>query len=160
MEGVRRHVRIDLVITHPAEWSEAAKSRTFQAVWQAGFNSDNFPTLGRITMVSEPEAAALYTFRIVRNDPSFRMRKGDSFVLCDAGGGTVDIISYQITQMRPEFKMRRIGYGSGGRCGGSFVDQNFRIWLRKKLGNEVYSVLEEEAPEKSISGNKVMSREL
>lgn len=39
-------------------------------------------------MISEPEAAAIYALdRIDKHD----LQIGDTFVLCDAGGGTVDL---------------------------------------------------------------------
>jgi len=40
-----------------------------------------------VTLIKEPEAAALYTLSSF--DHSFKV--GDSFVVCDAGGGTVDL---------------------------------------------------------------------
>jgi molecular chaperone DnaK (HSP70) len=39
-------------------------------------------------MISEPEAAAIYALdRIDKHD----LHIGDTFVVCDAGGGTVDL---------------------------------------------------------------------
>lgn len=41
------------------------------------------------------------------------MKVGDAFVLCDAGGGTVDLISYEITNLDPlEFRELVKGTGS------------------------------------------------
>lgn len=42
-----------------------------------------------VTLIKEPEAAALHTL----HDLTFSLRAGDAFVICDAGGGTVDLIS-------------------------------------------------------------------
>ena len=37
---------------------------------------------------------------------------GDAFVLCDAGGGTVDLISYEITKLDP-LELRELVPGTG-----------------------------------------------
>lgn len=40
---------------------------------------------------------------------------GDAFVLCDAGGGTVDLISYEITKLAPTLELRELVPGTGRR---------------------------------------------
>jgi len=55
-------------------------------------------------------------------------------VLCDAGGGTVDLISYCVEQTTPSIELRKATSGSGDKCGATFIDRNFREWLRNKLG--------------------------
>lgn len=50
-------------------------------------------------IISEPEAAAVYASDVL--DPHI-IEAGDTFVLCDAGGGTVDLISYTVTALRPK----------------------------------------------------------
>jgi hypothetical protein len=47
----------ELVITVPAVWSERAKDLTYKAVSRAGFGAN------KIMMVTEPEAAAVYTLK-------------------------------------------------------------------------------------------------
>jgi hypothetical protein len=51
------------------------------------------------------------------------VKVGDVFVLCDAGGGTVDLISYKITQTSPTFLIEEAAVGSGDKCGASYVDK-------------------------------------
>ena len=41
---------------------------TFMAVSRAGFNSETFPNLRDIILVNEPEAAAIYTARYLKED--------------------------------------------------------------------------------------------
>jgi molecular chaperone DnaK (HSP70) len=72
------------ILTVPAVWSDAAKSATLTAAKKAGLGPD-------ITLISEPEAAAVYTLQAVQ--PNY-LNEGDNFVVVDAGGGTVDLISY------------------------------------------------------------------
>ncbi len=62
-----------------------------------------------VTLIKEPEAAALYTIRSL----DFCLNVGDAFVICDAGGGTVDLISYEVTAMTPNLKIRELVPGTG-----------------------------------------------
>ena len=47
-------------------WSYRAKNSTFRAIRHAGFNELNFPNLQRILLVTEPEAAAIYTAQYLK----------------------------------------------------------------------------------------------
>jgi hypothetical protein len=60
-------LRREVVITVPAGWSEKAKNLTYKAVCNAGFNVDET----KISMITEPEAAAIYILRDL-NDGPFR----------------------------------------------------------------------------------------
>jgi hypothetical protein len=97
----------EFVITVPAIWSDEAKSATLRAARLA------HPDLRLVSpgdMVKEPEAAALYAVQKFQNRG---LKKGDTFVLCDAGGGTVDLISYQITSMAPRMRVKEIVAATG-----------------------------------------------
>ena len=65
--------------------------------------------LSPVAMIKEPEAAALYTFRSL----DVGMKKDDTFVLCDAGGGTVDLITYEVAELSPSLKLKEIVPGTG-----------------------------------------------
>ena len=43
---------------------------------------------------------------------------GDAFVLCDAGGGTVDLISYEITSLDPKLELKELVPRKGLRADG------------------------------------------
>jgi hypothetical protein len=45
-----------------------AKNSTIRAIRAAGFNETNFPNLQELIMVTEPEAAAVYTARVLKKD--------------------------------------------------------------------------------------------
>jgi molecular chaperone DnaK (HSP70) len=123
-----------LVVTVPAVWSDGAKDRTMQAVYQAGFNEIQFPKLKRVVTATEPEAAAIYTIKSLSGsvqDDQFKV--GDGLVVCDMGGGTVDLISYRIVDLSPTI-LEEATIGSGDLCGGSFVDLAFIRWLERQLG--------------------------
>jgi molecular chaperone DnaK (HSP70) len=79
------------------------------------------------------EAAAIYALHGL--DPH-GLNVGDSFVLCDAGGGTVDLISYTITELHPILKVKEAAAGTGGLCGSTFLNRRFGEYLTQKLGGE------------------------
>jgi hypothetical protein len=85
--------QIDWVITTPAVWSLRAKDDTLRCAEKAGMGK------GRsITIVSEPEAAAAYAIKMME---PLSLQVGDNIVVCDAGGGTVDLITYRILSLSP-----------------------------------------------------------
>jgi molecular chaperone DnaK (HSP70) len=116
-------------------WSDLAKDRTLKAFSSAVAASTNdlTSTHPTISLVSEPEAAAIYALHGL--DPH-GLQIGDSFVLCDAGGGTVDLISYTIEALYPTLQIREAATGTGGLCGSTFLNKRFGEYLEAKLKNE------------------------
>ncbi|KAH8737364.1 hypothetical protein BGZ61DRAFT_488745 [Ilyonectria robusta] len=57
---------------------------------------------------------------------------GDTIVVCDAGGGTVDLISYIIESVDP-FVVKECVKGDGGLCGGVFLDEEFVKLIKRKM---------------------------
>lgn len=84
-------------------------------------------------MISEPEAAAVYALNAL--EPHC-IKTGDTFTICDAGGGTVDLITYKVIGLKPTLKLAEASAGSGSLCGSSFLNRGFQEFLEKKLGNE------------------------
>lgn len=41
------------------------------------------------------------------------LHRGDAFVVCDAGGGTVDLISYEVQGVLPELQVKEMVPGLG-----------------------------------------------
>ncbi len=68
IKGLRREV----VITVPAGWSEKAKNLTYKAFCNAGFNVDST----KISMITEPEAAAIYILRDLKDGPFSNIKVG------------------------------------------------------------------------------------
>jgi molecular chaperone DnaK (HSP70) len=65
-----------LVVTVPAVWSERAKDQTLKAVTKAKWAAS------KISLVSEPEAAAIYTLKgMTEGANRAEVRVGDNFVL-------------------------------------------------------------------------------
>lgn len=64
------------------------------------------------------------------------IKVGDTFVLCDAGGGTVDLISYTVTSLRPKLEINEVTPGTGSLCGSTFLNRRFEKFLEDKLGRQ------------------------
>ncbi|KAF9580318.1 Heat shock 70 kDa protein 12A [Lunasporangiospora selenospora] len=73
-------------------WSDGAKNTMRRAAIGAGLIDEGDPP-NRLILISEPEAAAMYCERMVER---FSLKDGDRFMICDAGGGTVDLIVFEV----------------------------------------------------------------
>ena len=62
---------------------------------------------------------------------------GECFVVCDAGGGTVDLISYKITSLKP-LQLHECVVGSGGLCGAVYLDRRFEDFIQQRIGKETF----------------------
>lgn len=87
-EAVLDALRFHIVLTVPAIWKGYARRDMKQAAQNAGMLDDRLAGETRLSFVPEPEAAALSTL----SEPGRKISKGDVFLVCDAGGGTV--VSY------------------------------------------------------------------
>jgi molecular chaperone DnaK (HSP70) len=72
-----------------------------QAAKIAGF----FP----VKLIKEPEAAGLYTAKSL----DLSLHPNDIFIVCDAGGGTVDLIAYEIEATSPRLEAKELVPGTG-----------------------------------------------
>jgi molecular chaperone DnaK (HSP70) len=113
---MKENYPVDLVITVPVQWSYKARNSTYRAVINAGFNPSNFLKMERIIMIREPEAAALYAVRWLKDENVEFLKVGDCFVLCDAGGGTVDVVAYKVLKLEP-LELKQIGHPTCRKCG-------------------------------------------
>ncbi|KAK0706279.1 hypothetical protein B0T26DRAFT_726089 [Lasiosphaeria miniovina] len=125
------NVPMDMVITHPVEWSYEALNNTYRAVTGA-FNKHMFSTRRNVYFVPEPEACAVYTVQQMISEAQGRsLVPGECFVVCDAGGGTVDLVTYLIKKVEP-LELEKIGVITGGLCGAIFIDQAFIRWIEAR----------------------------
>ncbi|KAI0808583.1 hypothetical protein GGR55DRAFT_198555 [Xylaria sp. FL0064] len=125
---------INVILTVPAVWTDYARGRMREAASLAGILKDRgIPGIGQTTLsfVSEPEAAAIATVPELENRGDLRV--GDSFVVLDAGGGTVDIISYKVNNVEP-LSVSECVEGEGALCGGTFLDKEFESLLKSAVG--------------------------
>ncbi|CAZ85793.1 unnamed protein product [Tuber melanosporum] len=118
---------LDFVLTVPAVWSDAAKNLTLQAAELAGFRRKK-----SIRLISEPEAAAVCCLKEM--EPK-NLNVGDTFVVADCGGGTVDVISYTITRKFPKLEVVECVEGTGGLCGSTVLNERFEELVRDRIGD-------------------------
>ncbi|KAG8627494.1 hypothetical protein KVT40_004977 [Elsinoe batatas] len=69
------------------------------------------------------------------NKASLRLQVGDVFVVCNAGGGTKDVITYEIKKIDEDgtIYFGEVVSGEGALCGGEFVDKEFKLLLHRRL---------------------------
>ncbi|KIY02396.1 uncharacterized protein Z520_02534 [Fonsecaea multimorphosa CBS 102226] len=155
----RVRVPVDIVVTVPTEWSYRAKNSTFRALTNAGFNEEYFPRLASVIFITEPEAAATYTARYLKDEiQQIFLKPNSCFILCDAGGGTVDVVSYKVKQVEPSLVLERIGVPTGDKCGAIYIDIAFKEWLRQMLGNKYYEKLDQNHDLQRISSHTCESK--
>ena len=63
---------------------------------------------------------------------------GDAFVLCDAGGGTVDLITYEIKKIEPQLQLSELVTGKGGMAGSLGLNKRFEETVRELVGEDQF----------------------
>lgn len=84
-DSVLEAYQFHVVITVPAIWKDYARQDMEKAAKKAGILDRRAAGKTILTFAPEPEAAALSTLC----DPGRKPKKGDVYLICDAGGGTV-----------------------------------------------------------------------
>ncbi|KAI0840408.1 actin-like ATPase domain-containing protein [Hypoxylon sp. FL0890] len=141
--GVKDYVEFchkQFVLSVPAVWSDKAKDRTLRAAKKAGIHP--------VVLIKEPEAAALYTLHLHKR----AMNVGDAFLVCDAGGGTVDLITYEVTNLSPALELVEVVPGSGGMAGSLVLNNRFTERVRNLVGDKQWELLK-----KSIGWSKALN---
>lgn len=70
-------ISTEYIVTVPAVWDDKAQGRTQECAEQAGMGN-------HVQIITEPEAAGIYALSSM---PVNLLKRNDTFVLCDAGGG-------------------------------------------------------------------------
>ena len=122
----REEDNIRYFLTVPAIWNEAGKAATRAAAIQAGFLRDENDN--RLTLITEPEAAAMFCSKT----GLLHLRVHDAVLIVDCGGGTVDLIAYELEEESP-FTVAECTAGSGDSCGSTALNRNFSNILRAKI---------------------------
>jgi molecular chaperone DnaK (HSP70) len=115
---------VEFIITVAAIWSEAAQERTRSCAERAGLGAG-------LRLIMEPEAAIVHAM----DQELSKLDIGDITVVCDAGGGTVDLISYMIDQLNPILEISEAAPGTGSACGSNFLNRKFSQMLQERFGH-------------------------
>ncbi|CAF3553874.1 unnamed protein product [Fusarium graminearum] len=136
-----------VVVTLPAIWPPYARYRMEQAVEVSGIRSPRPCGNTTVCFISEPQAAALANMHDFRdtstvkvwfemfnigNRPLTILQAGDTMVICDAGGGTVDLVNGMVESTDP-FVVEEWVEGEGELCGGVFLDEEFLELIKGKV---------------------------
>jgi molecular chaperone DnaK (HSP70) len=130
----------DVVITHPAYFSSAARTATAEAGKLAGFET--------VTLLPEPIAAALaYAHRAGVTAGNTGDRK---ILVYDLGGGTFDVTVLE--RRAADGVVEVLNYGGDSWLGGSNFDLRLAEYLRKQLVKDRYALdgLDSNKPEDAI----------
>ncbi|KAI5308717.1 hypothetical protein KEM55_005039 [Ascosphaera atra] len=122
----RERNNIRYFLTVPAIWDDAAKADMRTAAYLAGYIEEEHDS--RLNLVTEPEAAAMFCAKSGLLD----LRIGDALLIVDCGGGTVDLIAYQVEDTEP-FTVSECTEGSGDVCGSVWLNHNFKKTVDRKL---------------------------
>ncbi|KAK8876951.1 Hsp70 chaperone protein [Apiospora arundinis] len=130
---------LEMVLCVPAIWTQKA-CRDMQSALAVAMEKTSFKgvdiqnnSIENLFIVSEPEAAAAYVLAW-----SPEIKAGDTFVLLDAGGGTVDANMYTISKTAPLRLTREVVEPGGGLFGSSYLNEGFRKLLKERLKDELY----------------------
>ncbi|KAK8160418.1 hypothetical protein IWX90DRAFT_487938 [Phyllosticta citrichinensis] len=108
-----------------------------EAALAAGFGSRPGDT---IRLISEPEAAAL---TVIHSSNCQRMVNpitiGETFMVCDCGEGTVDVITYTVKSLRPP-RFEEACRGDGGQFGALMINRNFENWMEEKFEKQYTAI--------------------
>ncbi|KAF2424215.1 hypothetical protein EJ08DRAFT_595282 [Tothia fuscella] len=139
---------VEVVMCVPVIWNNKA-CRTMQwamgsALQAAGFRTEN-DFVSDLFIVSEPEAAATFVLA-----EQIHLMKNEVFMLIDAGGGTIDVITYKVNLESPLRLEKQVAEPEGAMNGSSFINERFRTFMTHRLQTQREGV--EAAEGKSIEG--------
>ncbi|KAF2993988.1 hypothetical protein E8E13_001711 [Curvularia kusanoi] len=129
---------IQFVLCVPAKWPPNG-CRTMQtaleeAVRNADFNSKADEYVCDLFMISEPEAAA----ECILAERNGELNRGETIVVLDAGGGTVDAVTYQCINGYPVRLDGEVAAPDSKLCGASFINEKFAERVEQRLSKETY----------------------
>ncbi|PAV16120.1 pH-response regulator [Pyrrhoderma noxium] len=123
--------RKSFVLSLPNGWTGLPQQRLREAAVIGGLVKNDNEARSKIKLVSEGEASALTCLANGLHTPD--LKAGYRFIIADAGGGTLDITSYEITSTSPTFEMKEIAPSDSRFSGSVFVNMRAKIFLQEKL---------------------------
>ncbi|KAL0482270.1 HSP70 [Acrasis kona] len=126
-----RKEMIRWVFTVPAQYDDRLKHELKLIAKEAGI-IEKINSEEQCMIVTEPEAAAVYCIEEMKKDRE--IKKGDSIIIMDAGGGTVDFTTHIIND---QMLLREVTQQTGGSHGSTNLDRKFEELLVNKLGQDL-----------------------
>ncbi|TGO49691.1 hypothetical protein BCON_0203g00020 [Botryotinia convoluta] len=115
------------------EASRVLQTSVKAAIQATAFGKPWGTTADNIFLVSEPEAAATFLL-----ESSEDISLGETFIIADCGGGTVDVVTYGVSNRYPlRLKDEKI-QPIGDNCGSSYLNDGYRDMLLNRFQDEDY----------------------
>jgi len=136
---------IQWILTIPAIWGDQAKHCMKNWGIQAGLLNKDITN--HLRVVLEPECASLQTQFEFKNE----FNDGDRYIIIDAGGGTVDIVSHEIFG---NFGVKEVSQSRGGPYGSTNIDKKIdellTIVFDHVCGNGTMQKFKEKQPKQYV----------
>ncbi|KAF8488899.1 actin-like ATPase domain-containing protein [Gautieria morchelliformis] len=117
----------DVWLTVPAAWDAKGCDIMREAAITAGLvqasRAGDRNWRDRLRIITEPEAAAVHCAHLTN---LHHLKPSQNFMICDAGGGTVDLAGYKVIGLLQNLEIAEIAARSGANCGSLFLDLRFR----------------------------------
>ncbi|KAG8955792.1 hypothetical protein FRC03_011055 [Tulasnella sp. 419] len=130
--------RIQYVLSHPNGWAMSQHDSLRKAAIIGGLVPDTAEGRARIHFVSEGEASFHWCLAegLSRND----LKKGNRYIVVDAGGGTIDVSSFEVVSTGP-LQLKEVAVSSSRLAGSVYVNQAFERYVEEKLvdGGSIYA---------------------
>ncbi|KAJ7145829.1 hypothetical protein C8R44DRAFT_972814 [Mycena epipterygia] len=124
----------DVWVTVPAAWDARGCALMREAGIAAGLvqsaHAGDIAWRDRLKIITEPEAAAVHCAHLT---DLYKLLPAQNFIVCDAGGGTVDLAVYKIIGDPAHLEIAEIAARSGANCGSLFLDLRFRALVEALL---------------------------
>ncbi|KAM0747875.1 hypothetical protein T439DRAFT_366092 [Meredithblackwellia eburnea MCA 4105] len=124
----------DVMLTVPAAWDAAGCDLMRTAAIRAGLvqssRGGDKNWRDRLRIITEPEAAAIHASTL---STLHKLRASQSFIICDAGGGTVDTAVYKLIGQLSALEIAEMCARSGASCGSLFLDIRFEALIKHIL---------------------------
>lgn len=126
----------DVWLTVPAAWDGMGCQMMREAAITAGLvqssRAGDRDWRDRLRIITEPEAAAVHCAHLT---DLHKLQPNQNFMICDAGGGTVDLAVYKIIGQTSNLEIAEMCARSGANCGSLFLDLRFRELIRTLLAD-------------------------
>jgi len=126
----------DVWLTVPAAWDAMGCQMMRDAAIAAGLvrsaRAGDHEWRERLRIISEPEAAAVHCAQLTE---VHKLKPNQNFMICDAGGGTVDLAVYKIIGMLSNLEIAEMCARSGANCGSLFLDLRFKELMKTLLAD-------------------------
>ncbi|CAE6433902.1 unnamed protein product [Rhizoctonia solani] len=119
---------MDVIIAHPNGWGIREQAFMRNAAVLAGFTTTEKANQ-QIRFVTEAEASVHFCMHYT----SLRscLETGINFIVCDAGGSTVDTTFYTVSSARPKLQLDEKGASACVQSGAIFIDHQAELYLRE-----------------------------